>query len=231
MATVRRAHAIRDRLLILLASMVTASLVQVPRANADTVLRTPRAPAYEVQLRSDAEGHLWSGTETISFRNGGDAPLAAVWLRLWDNGILGCAGGADPIQVADVQGGVPGHLETDCTALRIVLSTPVAPGAEGSVSMGVRIEVPARNERFGYRGGLAFIGNALPVLAVRDDHGWHHTEPYSSIGESFYSVAGRFRVTLDTPASLDTPTSGVRVARTLLAGRAGAFHVRGGAGA
>jgi Peptidase family M1 domain len=171
-----------------------------------------------VELRSDAVGHLWTGSETISFQNPGAAPLAFVWLRLWDNGVLGCDGSGNPIQIANVQGGVAGPLETDCTAVRIMLNTPVPPAATGSISMDVRIEVPAGNERFGYRGGLAFLGNALPVLAVRDDHGWHHTEPYSSIGESFYSVAARYRVTLDTPASLDTPTTGFRVARTLLAG-------------
>lgn len=205
-----------------LAVAVLGSLVGRPApvsaAAATSVSRVPDSISYQVRLSSDELGHVWTGRERISFRNNGSSPLRAVWLRLWDNGVLGCTSTGDSIQVSNVQGGLAGPLETGCTAVRIALTTAVAPGAEGSVSLHVRIGVPARNDRFGYHGGIALLGNALPVLAVRDDAGWHHTEPYVSLGESFYSIVSRYRVTLTTPLALETPTTGIRVARTVLAG-------------
>jgi hypothetical protein len=45
---------------------------------------------------------------------------------------------------------------------------------------------------------------------VHDDRGWH-LPPFVDLGESFYSIVGDYEVTLDVPADLDTPTSGVEV--------------------
>ncbi len=44
------------------------------------------------------------------------------------------------------------------------------------------------------------IGNALPVLAIKDGSGWH-LDPYTNNGESFYSLAADFKVTLDHPTT------------------------------
>jgi hypothetical protein len=77
--------------------------------------------------------------------------------------------------------------------------------------MRVTIHLPAKNDRFGYHGGLALAGTALPTLAVHDDLGWH-LDPFVDIGESFYSVVGDYRVTLNVASDLSTPTSGEAVA-------------------
>jgi hypothetical protein len=59
----------------------------------------------------------------------------------------------------------------------------------------------------GHDGAYNFIGNALPVLAVRDTAGWH-LDPYTNNGESFYSLISDFDVTLDHPTALAVPASG-----------------------
>ena len=64
--------------------------------------------------------------------------------------------------------------------------------------MDLKIDLPARNDRFGYHGGLALLGTALPTLAVHDDLGWH-LDPFVDLGESFYSIVGDYRVTLNVP--------------------------------
>ncbi len=75
----------------------------------------------------------------------------------------------------------------------------------------MRIRVPERNDRFGSHGGVSLLGGALPVLAVKDDAGWH-LDPYVDLGEAFYSVTGSYRVTLNVPDALETAATG-RVVR------------------
>jgi hypothetical protein len=201
---------------------VVALIGGVPAAAspATAVIRDPAVPSYEVHLSSGAQGHTWTGDETVGFINLGATPMAAIWLRLWSNGVKGCGGvdGHDAIRVSGVVGGTAGTPLVNCTALRIRLDAPVPSGGSGTISMNVGIHVPARNDRFGYHHGVTLLGTALPTLAVRDDEGWHHTEPFIDLGESFYSIAGSYRVTLDTPARLATPATGTRVARVLTPG-------------
>lgn len=220
----------RPRLAALLCTVVvTVGLTPfLPATAATAPTRDPGSPSYTVALRTGPQGRSWSGKEAIAFTNLGASPLASIWLRLWSNGVKGCGGvdGHDAIRVSEVVGGSAGRPQMDCTALRIGLDAPVPSGGSGSISMNVRIDVPARNDRFGYHHGVTLLGTALPTLAVRDDQGWHHTEPFIDLGESFYSIVGSYRVTLDTPTGLDTPTTGIRVARaTTTGGRARSTYV------
>ena len=144
----------------------------------------------------------------MSFTNLEADPLFTIWLRLWSNGVLGC--GAHAITVSQLTGGTAGALSRNCTALPVDLSTPLAQGQRATIAMRVAIELPARNDRFGYHAGLALLGTALPTLAVHDDLGWH-LDPFVDLGESLYSIVGDYQVTLDVPFGLDTPTTGVAV--------------------
>ncbi len=150
-----------------------------------------------------------AASESITFTNLEAEPLTTIWLRLWSNGVKGC--GAHAITVAGFEGGTPGELSRRCTALPVDLDAPLAQGAEATVSMDVTIDLPARNDRFGYHGGLALLGTALPTLAIHDDLGWH-LDPFVDLGESFYSIVGDYQVTLNVPADLRTPTTGTAVA-------------------
>ena len=105
----------------------------------------------------------------------------------------------------------PARSPDDCTALPVVLDSPVPQEAEATISMRVAIDLPQKNDRFGYHGGLALLGTALPTLAIHDDLGWH-LDPFVDLGESFYSIVGDYQVTLNVPSALRTPTTGVAVA-------------------
>jgi hypothetical protein len=168
-------------------------------------LRAPAEPSYVVRLASDADGGTWTGHETVRFTNPSSAPLRAVYLRLWDNYRGGCP--AAPVAVTNVTGGTAGPPEVGCTALKITLPSPLGRGQRGSVGFDLKIVVAGGTGRFGRDGAYRFAGNALPVLAVRDGSGWH-LDPYSRTGESFYSLAGDFRVSLDHPDSIRVPATG-----------------------
>jgi Peptidase family M1 domain len=176
-----------------------------PGAFAPGEARAPAVPSYAVTLASDAGGGTWTGHETVRFTNPSDTPLGEVYLRLWDNYRGRCP--ATPVTVTNVTGGTAGTPQAACTALRIALPAPLARGQSGSVGFDLKIVVPRGTDRFGRDGAYSFIGNALPVLAVRDGAGWH-LDPYSRSGESFYSLAADFRVTLDHPSSIRVPATG-----------------------
>jgi hypothetical protein len=170
--------------------------------------RTPATPSYSVSLSSDTSGTVWNGHESATFTNASSTALSEVYLRLWDNYHGTCS--AMPITVSNVTGGTAGALSVDCTALKIDLPTPLKQGQTATVGFDLGITVPSGADRFGHDGAFSFIGNALPVLAVRDAAGWH-LDPYTNNGESFYSLAADFRVALDHPTTLLVPATGASV--------------------
>ncbi|WP_316754408.1 M1 family aminopeptidase [Streptomyces herbicida] len=170
--------------------------------------RTPAAPSYTVSLSSNTSGTVWTGHESVAFTNASSTALSEVYLRLWDNYHGTCS--APPITVSNVTGGTAGALSVACTALKIDLSSPLAQGQSATIGFDLGITVPSGADRFGYDGAFSFIGNALPVLAVKDGAGWH-LDPYTNNGESFYSLAADFKVTLDHASSLLVPATGTSV--------------------
>jgi hypothetical protein len=170
--------------------------------------RTPAAPSYTVSLSSNTSGTVWSGHESATFTNASSTALSEVYLRLWDNYHGTCS--AMPITVTNVTGGTAGALSVGCTALPISLPAPLAQGQSATIGFDLGITVPSGADRFGHDGAFDNIGNALPVLAVKDGAGWH-LDPYTNNGESFYSLAADFKVTLDHPSSLLVPATGTSV--------------------
>lgn len=173
-------------------------------AASDTT-RTPVNPNYTVRLTSNSTGDTWTGTESVTFTNASATPLPEVYLRLWDNFHGSCP--STPITVTSVTGGTASPLSVSCTAMKITLPTPLNQGQSTTIGFNLSIVVPSGADRFGHDGPNVFIGNALPVLAVRDGAGWH-LDPYTNNGESFYTVISNFDVTLTHPTSLLTPASG-----------------------
>lgn len=170
--------------------------------------RTPAAPSYTVSLTSNTAGTVWTGHESATFTNASATALSEVYLRLWDNYHGTCT--SMPIAVSNVTGGTAGALSVGCTALQITLATPLTQGKSATIGFDLGITVPSGADRFGYDGSFSFIGNALPVLAVKDGAGWH-LDPYTNNGESFYSLAADFKVTLDHPTALLVPATGASV--------------------
>jgi len=168
--------------------------------------RTPANADYTLSLASDSTGATWTGHQSIAFTNVSASPLTEVYLRLWDN-YHGTCPSNQPVKISNVTGGTLGALEVTCTAVKITLPAPLNQNQSGTVGFDLSIAVPDGSDRFGRDGSYNFIGNAIPVLAVRDGAGWH-LDPYTNNGESFYQLISDYQVTLDHPTSVLTPTSG-----------------------
>ncbi len=166
-------------------------------ATPDVVARVPGVPSYDVELTGSADGTTWSGRQTVAFTNTSAESLPEIYLRLWGN-VHDC-------KAVEVNIGVAAG---DCTVVKVPLAKPLEPGKRTSVAFDVTMTAPDRLDRFGRSGQFSFFGNALPVLAVRDDTGWH-LEPDVGIGESFYTVAADFRVQLTHTGNLVVPATGV----------------------
>jgi hypothetical protein len=182
----------------------------VGTAPSDTT-RTPVNPAYTVSLTSNTAGDTWTGHESVTFTNGSPSALPEVYLRLWDNYHGSCP--STPITVTNVTGGTTSPLSVNCTALKITLPGPLAQNQSATIGFDLGIVVPSGADRFGHDGAYNMIGNALPILAVRDGAGWH-LDPYTNNGEAFYSVISDFDVTLVHPTSLLTPATGTSTETT-----------------
>ncbi|WP_232240677.1 M1 family metallopeptidase [Kutzneria sp. 744] len=173
--------------------------------------RTPINPAYTVNLTSNTAGDTWTGHQSVTFTNGSATALPEVYLRLWDNYHGSCP--TTPITVTNLTGGTASALTVGCTAMKVTLPTPLAQNQSATIAFDLSIVVPSGADRFGHDGAFNMVGNALPVLAVRDGSGWH-LDPYTNNGESFYTVIGDFDVTLVHPTSLLTPATGTSTETT-----------------
>jgi len=207
---------IRRALAFCVTALLTLVMTAPGTARAADGIRTPGSASYTVNLTSNASGTTWTGHESVSFKNlSGDA-LTEVYLRLWDNYHGTCP--TTPVTVTNVTGGTAGALSVACTALKITLPAPLAQNQVGSVGFDLSIVVPSGADRFGHDGAFNFIGNALPVLALRDGAGWH-LDPYTNNGESFYALISNYSVVLDHPTSLQVPATGSSVDTPGAAGR------------
>ncbi len=192
-------------------------LAFAPAAAARPVeIRAADPEAYTLDLRySDRGAGVLSGSERIEFVNRGPRALRRVWLRLWANGPDRCR--PRRIRVEIEAPAAAGVERVRCSALEVRLAAPVPPGGTGAVAL--RFEVRGRRapDRFGRVGGTVLLGNVIPVLAVRDRRGLH-LEPYSGLGESFYSLAARWDAVLRLPERLRAATTGTVTAEETAAG-------------
>jgi hypothetical protein len=168
------------------------------------------APGYGVDLRGSDGGFRWQGRETIAITNPGTEPLSGIVVRLWGNGARRCA---RPrwVVISKPEGGVLGDsTRRACTAVRVKLDTPIAPGARGSVAFDVDIRVPRhRRDRFGRGGkGVALLSNAIPAIAHREDGRWRLDRWFGS-GEAWTYPAAEWRVRLTAPDRVRIAAPGV----------------------
>ncbi len=186
------------------------------RAPARGVTGIPVAPSlgpqrivYFLDAQATKDGVL-RGRERVGFTNATGTPMSDVWLRLWGNGPEGCT--PRRVRVVVRRGGRAGGLTQGCTAQRVHLTGPIAPGGHGEVTLGINVKLPRRNARLGHVGRVSLYGNAIPILAVtRDDQ--PDLDPYIGLGDPFFSLTASWRVRLEWPAALAVASTGVQVRR------------------
>ena len=86
----------------------------------------------------------------------------------------------------------------DLSILEILLDKPLKPYDEYSIFIKYKIVIPHERGRYGYYNKIFAIGNWYPILAVYNGTDWI-LNPYYPYGESFYSEAASYDVTIKIP--------------------------------
>lgn len=156
-------------------------------------------------MSADWGGKRLRGRVAIALRNTGPRPLREVWLRTWPN----FAGGCDEplVRLEMVAGGSLGGARAGCTAREVRLREPLPRGARTRIELRYSVEVPVGADRFGRGRDVAYLGNAIPTLAVADEDGWR-LAPYFDQGEAWFSLTARWEVNVAAPQGQTVVTTG-----------------------
>ena len=161
-----------------------------------------------------------SGAETIQFRNNSSQPLtprlaAALAERLARRRLdrpPGRLRQADREPAGDRRRPPRARGRSAAPPTASTLAHAARAGRPRRIRVAFQVSVPHGDDRFGRTGPYTNLGNAMPLLAVHDAKGWH-LDPYSSTGESFYSLSADWSVTLRLPKGIRAATTG-KVLRT-----------------
>jgi hypothetical protein len=88
--------------------------------------------------------------------------------------------------------------DTNPTALRFPLPTPVDPGQSVTVELVCEYHLPNKQGRLGYFDGVTYLTNSFPVLAFCDDSGWRPM-PFVPWHQPWFNEAGVYRATITLP--------------------------------
>ncbi|MFS0558875.1 M1 family metallopeptidase [Brevibacillus sp. 179-C9.3 HS] len=93
------------------------------------------------------------------------------------------------------------------TLLRVPLPARTT-SAETVVEMNFQLDVPFNNGRLSYHDHAMWLGNWLPILAIKDEGGWR-LDPYSAIGDPFYSDVANYHLRVQLSEGYQLATSGL----------------------
>ncbi|WP_228728275.1 M1 family metallopeptidase [Brevibacillus composti] len=96
--------------------------------------------------------------------------------------------------------GKPAAYQRTGTLVEIPLEKRVVEsGAALDLELQFSMTLPRNMGRMSYDDHAIWLGNWLPILAVRDSSGWH-LDPYGPVGDPFYSETADYQVELNVPA-------------------------------
>lgn len=188
--------------------------------------------SYTVILKLDADARTLSITEEIACSNPTGDSLSSLVVRLWPNAFA--AEDTSPAATDELyasaypEGFSPGSVllhdvkwNGEAAAYRYlddaktVLEIPVdalAPGEEGKLYIRCVVQLPNCAYRTGYTGDTWMLGNVLPILSIYENGAWRQ-DPYTPIGDPFYSECANYAITLHLPKGY-IPVCSVPLAET-----------------
>ncbi|MBA2505024.1 MAG: hypothetical protein H0V29_03665 [Thermoleophilaceae bacterium] len=203
-----------------LAAVAALSIGFADAAAAEGSTGRPQPLSHDVDLHWAPSTRILTGTESIEFRNIGPGALPVIWLRLWPNdSIRGQADGCrrPRLRIRALEGAIVARYAVACSAVALELSRPLATGETATVKLGLTARAPRSESLFGRSAGVDLFGRVVPVMAVRDSHGWH-LDPDTAVGDPAFSLAAAWRATIRMPAWLDAASTGAESSSALEGG-------------
>lgn len=200
--------------------LVAERLPFVPSAGAGESARPPLLRGTwraEVPAALTADGRLYVHLYANAFRD--DRALSGP---AWEE-VLGRERLPGRIDVADVTvNGRPARHAVRGTVLEVA----VPRGRPCTVALRFALHVPRNNGRLSYDAHAVWLGNALPILAVRDAGGWR-LDPYYPIGDPFYSEVADYHLQVTVPEGWQVVATGWETLREARDHRRYTVHAEG----
>ena len=184
----------------------------------------PAKPKYKMDVNYNSTNHTIHGKMQVSFKNNIKANLSELYFNLWGNAdVFDENGGGMNVSKIKVDG-KKADFEVDKTALHIK-NLSLDKNKKAVVTMKFDVSLPEQKDRFGWYGDTVSLGNWFPILAVYDEEGWN-VDPYYPYGESFYSLTGKFDVTLTTDKNQVIAATGEEVGKPDIKGHKATHHYK-----
>jgi len=206
------------------------------RLEKDVVNSLVGASVYHTDLQISADYSKIEGRQQVRYTNQETISLSEVVFRLFPNG----TGGKMTVSGVRVDGQKPDTvLESQGTALRVLLLKPISPGQSVVIQMDFMVEVPRQlGGNYGllsYYEDILALDGIYPSIAVYDDQGWHAEYPPVN-ADLTYTDASFYLVRVTAPSKLVLAASGILLGSkvegetqisTFAAGPARAFYLAG----
>jgi hypothetical protein len=198
----------KRRFFSLVLTLIFASSVltgMAPRVNAREGVAYADRPFYQMDTTFHPEKDELTGHMVVTLPEKRNEPQNEVYFRLYPNAFQNWKHKASKpekpgyIRVFHVK--VDGKsVEPDIkeTVMKVQLPRPLRDGQSARIEMDFLLHLPRGGMRLNTFKNTAFLAQWYPMLAVRDQHGWH-TEPFTTTGDPFYSVMSDFEVTFRLP--------------------------------
>ncbi len=184
---------------------------------------------YQVSLDIDTKNRIVKGIEKVTAKNRLETPTDTLFFRLFLQAFRNpaerkgyqkpfysnfeqkiYANGVD-YGYMNIMGvtvnGEEAEYTCDDTILRIDLAEPLTPQATVEITMQFEAYIPRINHRTGANEKAMWLGNFLPVAAVRNNDGWH-LDTYYPAGDPFFTNISNYTVKITAPPDCTIAATG-----------------------
>jgi hypothetical protein len=194
---------------------------------AEPVKSSESLTAYKMDVTFDELGKTLSVSETVSFTNPYDTELKDLVFHLYPDSYgnvqtmpaFGPKMGdkeLPPEALGDIDvdkvsiGNKDISFTEDNQILKLKLDTPLKKGENIEIKITFKLKIPMGTGRLGYQFDVYSLTNWYPLMSIYDvkNQKWDEN-PFHPVGESNYSDASNYDITINTPKNIVTAATGV----------------------
>ncbi|WP_044642396.1 M1 family metallopeptidase [Risungbinella massiliensis] len=171
-------------------------------------------PKYEIQAKYDASKQTVSGHMVVTIPEMRLFPQKEAFFQLYPNVFKDWKYEKESkpekpgyLNVKNVQvDGVTVKENVKETILQVPFGKEVPIGKTARIEMDYELVLPKGGTRLNTYENTAFLAQWYPMLVVQDKEGWHN-DPYTTVGDPFYTQMSDFEVSFDLPAGYQVISS------------------------
>ncbi|SFX66947.1 Peptidase family M1 [Thermoactinomyces sp. DSM 45891] len=163
-------------------------------------------PHYQIDATYDDQNQVVKGKMRVDLPESRTDPQKEVYFHLYPNVFQNWKynkeskpqkPGFIKIQNVKVDGSAV-KQEIQNEIMKVALPQELGNGKSARIEMDYTLQLPKGGTRLNTFKHTAFLAQWYPMLSVKDKEGWHN-EPYTSIGDPFYTNMSDFDVTFHVP--------------------------------